>query len=55
MAGVLLIRELDFLSSEREGGVTREVLRSEGGILSVCYLGEDLENQRKLWRTRRNP
>ena len=44
-AGVLLIRELDFLSSERShrGGAP---LR--GGILSVCCLGENLENQEKL-------
>ena len=46
MAGVLLIRELDFLSEGEEESPGRcSLLR--GGILSVCYLRENLENQKK--------
>ena len=45
MAGVLLIRELDFLSEGEESPGRCSLLR--GGILSVCYLREKLENQKK--------
>ena len=45
MAGVLLIRELDFLREGEESPGRCSLLR--GGILSVCYLRENLENQKK--------
>ena len=62
MAGVLLIRELDFLSSEGEEESPGRCSTTQGGILSVCCLRENLknpegtlENHRKLEKTRETP